>query len=139
MCGITGAARLSRTSEPAIARERLEAMTEIVRHRGPNDVGTFFDDGVALGVRRLSIVDVEGGHQPFSNEERRRLGAIQNGELYNHAELRRGLEARAIALRSALRHRDPPAPLRGVRRATSPTQLRGMFGFAVWDGARRRR
>jgi asparagine synthase (glutamine-hydrolysing) len=68
MCGIAGTARASRTPAPPIARGTIEAMTEIVRHRGPNDVGYFLDDGVALGVRRLSIIDVEGGHQPFASE-----------------------------------------------------------------------
>ncbi len=57
-------------------------------HRGPNDRGTYMVDGVALGVRRLSIVDVEGGHQPVLNE-RGDVVAIQNGELYNHVDLRK--------------------------------------------------
>src|SRR5690242_18224794 len=136
MCGITGAARLSRTSEPSIARERLEAMTEIVRHRGPNDVGYFVDDGVALGVRRLSVVDVEGGHQPFSSESGDAV-AIQNGELYNHVELRRGLAGRGHRLVSACDTEILPH-LYEERPDDFETQLRGMFGIAVWDRRRRR-
>ena len=61
----------------------LDAMTDAMRHRGPDDRGTFVAPGVALGARRLSIVDVEGGHQPFASEDER-VWAVQNGELYNH-------------------------------------------------------
>ena len=62
-------------------------MTDVMTHRGPNDRGTYLAPGVALGVRRLSIVDVEGGHQPVSNEDGT-VWAIQNGELYNHEDVR---------------------------------------------------
>ena len=62
-------------------------MTDVMTHRGPNDRGTYLATGIALGVRRLSIVDVDGGHQPVSNEDGT-IWAIQNGELYNHDELR---------------------------------------------------
>ena len=65
-------------------------MTDVMTHRGPNDRGTLQHDGVAIGVRRLSIVDVEGGHQPFSNE-RGSVWAAQNGELYNHLDVRSAL------------------------------------------------
>ena len=68
-------------------------------HRGPNDRGTYQAPGIALGVRRLSIVDVTGGHQPFANEDRS-VWAVQNGELYNHDEIRKTAR-RAIALRAA--------------------------------------
>ena len=70
----------------------LDAMTDVMTHRGPNDRGTYLDEGVALGVRRLSIVDTEGGHQPLANE-RGDVWAIQNGELYNHLEVRKRLRS----------------------------------------------
>ena len=62
-------------------------MTDLMVHRGPSDRGTHVADGIALGVRRLSIVDVAGGHQPVSNEDGT-VVAIQNGELYNHRDVR---------------------------------------------------
>ena len=65
-------------------------MTDVMTHRGPNDRGTYKAPGIALGARRLSIVDVAGGHQPFANEDRT-VWAVQNGELYNHDALRDGL------------------------------------------------
>ena len=67
-------------------------MTDVLSHRGPDDRGTFEAAGVALGARRLSIVDVAGGHQPFGTSEGA-VWAAQNGELYNHLELHRQLEA----------------------------------------------
>ena len=87
MCGICGAVRLSGGPGPAVDAETLDRMTDVMTHRGPNDRGTFHGDGVSLGVRRLSIVDVEGGHQPIFNEDGR-VVAVQNGELYNHVDLR---------------------------------------------------
>ena len=79
--------------------DSLDRMTDMMTHRGPNDRGTFLDDGIALGVRRLSIVDVDGGHQPVSNEDGR-IWAIQNGELYNHGDLRGLLASEGHVLRS---------------------------------------
>ena len=67
-------------------------MTDVMTHRGPNDRGTYSEPGIALGVRRLSIVDVAGGHQPVANEDGT-VVAVQNGELYNHDEIRRGATA----------------------------------------------
>ena len=68
-------------------------MTDSMTHRGPNDRGTYLGNGIALGVRRLSIVDVAEGHQPFGNEDGT-VWAIQNGELYNHGEIRESLRAK---------------------------------------------
>ena len=89
--------------------------------------------GVALGVRRLSVVDVESGHQPFADESGE-IWAIQNGEIYNHAELRGRLRQRASIHAAAA----TPKSCRicyeryGV---AFQEHLRGMFGLAVWDGA----
>jgi Glutamine amidotransferase domain len=91
MCGICGVVQVGGEPRELVSPEQLDAMTDVMTHRGPNDRGTYASPGIALGVRRLSIVDVEGGHQPFLNEERS-VVAIQNGELYNHADLRRELE-----------------------------------------------
>jgi asparagine synthase (glutamine-hydrolysing) len=114
----------------------LDRMTDMMAHRGPSDRGTFVTDGVALGVRRLSIVDVEGGHQPFSNEDGS-VWAIQNGELYNHEDVRHGLTLSGHAFASRCDTEVLPH-LYEQAGAGFPKQLRGMFAIAVWDGRRRR-
>src|SRR4051794_33054253 len=91
MCGICGAVQITGTPRPVLPPGALDAMTAAMAHRGPDDRGFHVEDGIAIGVRRLSVVDVEGGHQPFA-DERREVWAAQNGEIYNHGELRRGLE-----------------------------------------------
>jgi asparagine synthase (glutamine-hydrolysing) len=129
-------AQLEGEPRPVVAREVLDRMTDAMTHRGPNDRGTYSADGIALGVRRLSIVDVEGGHQPFPNETRT-IWAIQNGELYNHAGLRDDLAAEGHRFES--RCDTEIIPHLYERFGPSfPEQLRGMFGLAVWDGERRR-
>src|SRR6185503_11409482 len=80
VCGICGVVQLRGEPRPVIAPEVLDRMVDVMMHRGPNDRGTYLADGVALGVRRLSIVDVEGGHQPVSGEDGS-IWAVQNGEL----------------------------------------------------------
>ena len=111
-------------------------MTDVMTHRGPDDRGTYSRPGIALGVRRLSIVDVEGGHQPFSSENGD-VWAIQNGELYNHLDLR----ARLIAGGHAFETRCDTEILPHLYEqygARFPEHLRGKFGIAVWDGKERR-
>ena len=106
-------------------------------HRGPNDRGTYLEPGVALGVRRLSIVDVEGGHQPVS-QRGRAVWAVQNGELYNHEDVRRELARAATASRAGA----TPRSSRTSTRRSAPRfaeRVRGKFGIAVWDGRQRRR
>jgi asparagine synthase (glutamine-hydrolysing) len=111
-------------------------MTDTMTHRGPNDRGTYSADGIALGVRRLSIIDVDGGHQPFANEEGT-VWAVQNGELYNHADVRKGLERSGHRFTSRCDTEIIPH-LYEDRGVAFPEQLRGMFGIAVWDARRRR-
>jgi asparagine synthase (glutamine-hydrolysing) len=115
--------------------EVLDRMTDAMTHRGPNDRGTYLRDGIALGVRRLSIVDVEGGHQPVSNETGD-VWAVQNGELYNHLDIRRELAAVGHAFRSRCDTEILPH-LYERDGARLPERLRGKFGLAVWDGRRR--
>ena len=90
MCGICGVVQIGGEPREVIAPHMLEQMTEIIRHRGPDDVGTYEAPGIALGVRRLSIVDVDAGHQAVTSEDGA-VVAVQNGELYNHDEIRREL------------------------------------------------
>jgi asparagine synthase (glutamine-hydrolysing) len=111
-------------------------MTDAMTHRGPNDRGTYSADGIALGVRRLSIVDVEGGHQPVANENRT-VWAVQNGELYNHAEIRRTLRGRGHSFETRCDTEIIPHLYEDIG-PRFPEQLRGKFGIALWDGRERR-
>jgi asparagine synthase (glutamine-hydrolysing) len=129
MCGICGVIQIGGRPREVLSATVLDAMTDIMTHRGPSDRGTYAAPGVALGVRRLSIVDVEGGHQPFLSEDEN-VVAIQNGELYNHAELRRDLHGHVFRTRcdtEVLPH------LYEAHGARFPAQLRGKFGVAIWD------
>ncbi|WP_432972003.1 asparagine synthase (glutamine-hydrolyzing) [Dactylosporangium sp. CA-233914] len=136
MCGICGVVQVDGAPRQVVLPDLLDRMTDAMAHRGPDDRGTFQADGVAFGVRRLSVVDVEGGRQPFASEDGR-VVAMQNGELYNHEALRAGLRRDGHRLVSRcdteilphLYERDGPG---------FPARLRGMWGLAVWDGARRR-
>src|SRR5437867_7213780 len=90
MCGIAGVWNFKR-QRPADPR-LIEAMTQALRHRGPDDSGHHIAGSLGLGMRRLSIIDLPGGHQPIPNED----GSIQvvfNGEIYNHVALRRELSS----------------------------------------------
>jgi asparagine synthase (glutamine-hydrolysing) len=118
---------------PVVSAAVLDRMTDMMVHRGPDDRGTYLAPGVALGVRRLSIVDVEGGHQPVFSEDQR-ICAIQNGELYNHLELRDELSGHRYGSRcdtEVLPH------LYEEFGRAFPERLRGKFGIAVWDASRR--
>jgi len=128
MCGIIG---LISQSQCRDARLVLQQMTETIRHRGPDDVG-YFDDGYALlGHRRLSIVDLAGGHQPMSNEDGS-LWITYNGEIFNHADLRPALEKAGHQYRSRC---DTETIIHSFEQyGPECLQLyRGMFAFAIWD------
>src|SRR3989442_607315 len=88
MCGICGVAG----GDPSESKDLVGRMCDSMVHRGPDDEGGIQLDGVTLGSRRLSIIDLQGGHQPIHNEDST-VWVIQNGEIYNHLELRELLEA----------------------------------------------
>ena len=92
-------------------------MCATLRHRGPDDEGVHSDPpaGVSIGARRLSMMDIDGGHQPLCNEDGS-VWAAFNGEIYNHRALREDLQRRGHTLRDGWRHRGARASLRGVRR-----------------------
>jgi asparagine synthase (glutamine-hydrolysing) len=124
MCGIAG--MFGRPDRAAVER-----MAAAMVHRGPDDDGFYVDDRVALGFRRLSIIDVAGGHQPLTNEDGS-IVLVMNGEIYNHVELRRGLEARGHTLRTksdgeVILHLYEEQGLSVVE------SLNGIFAFALWD------
>ena len=133
MCGIAGFVTV-RPMEPN--RPLIERMTDIIRHRGPDDSGFYQDNWASLGHRRLSIVDLATGQQPMSNEDGG-LWITYNGELFNHADLRPILEqaGHRYATRS-----DTEAILHAFEEYGPGCldRFRGMFSFAIWDKNARR-
>ena len=97
MCGIAGILLFS--NDPHADPATLHAMCRVMEHRGPDDEGFYVNGPVALGMRRLSIVDLATGHQPISNEDES-LWIVFNGEIYNHLQLRQELEKRGHRYRS---------------------------------------
>jgi asparagine synthase (glutamine-hydrolysing) len=128
MCGISGVLELygGRFSQDA-----LEAMTNTLRHRGPDDAGSLVCGPIALGFRRLSIVDLARGHQPMANEDGT-VWIVFNGEIYNHADLRPALERRGHRYRT---QSDTETILHLYEEygVDCVHHLRGMFAFAIWD------
>ncbi len=116
----------------------MAAMNAQLVHRGPDDEGIYRDEaaGVALGARRLSVIDVEGGHQPVSNEDGT-VWAVLNGEIYNHPALREHLRARGHKLRSRT-DTEVLVHLYEEYGDSLVHALEGMFAFAIWDARERR-
>lgn len=135
MCGICGVAGRD-PRVPALDVEALRAMTDAIEHRGPDDEGLHIEAGVALGMRRLSVIDVAGSPQPVMNEDGN-VQAVFNGEIYNFASLREDLAHRGHRLRTAgdgetIVHLYEEHGTRFVQ------SLRGMFAIALWDRRERR-
>ncbi|MGC9184010.1 MAG: asparagine synthase (glutamine-hydrolyzing) [Thiomonas sp.] len=130
MCGIYGT--LDRTGD-ALSAQALAAMDCSLVHRGPDDSGVFTAPGVAIGNRRLSIIDIAGGHQPFVSDDGK-IALVQNGEIFNHVELRAELQREGV--RFATDHSDTEVLLRLYEREGLDflPRLNGMFAIAIWDG-----
>ncbi len=109
MCGIAGAIDLNGRRE--FSASRLLAMTGAIAHRGPDDEQIHLEPGVALGARRLSIVDLAGGRQPISNEDGS-IWVTQNGEIFEYPELQTELRGPRPPAGDAVRHRAVGPPLR---------------------------
>ncbi len=135
MCGICGVA-IPKNSNRNVDRSMLLAMRDTLTHRGPDDAGVFVDERVGLGHRRLSIVDLGGGHQPMANEDDT-IWIIYNGEVYNHGDHRSSLEQRGHTYRTAS-DTETIIHLYEEYGPRAVTHLRGMFAFAIWDKPRRR-
>ena len=134
MCGIAGFAGIE--LPPQEAASRLHAMCDAIQHRGPDSDGQFLAGSVAMGVRRLSIIDVAGGRQPISNEDGT-VTVVFNGEIYNHHALRRSLEA--VGHRFATRSdTEVLVHLYEEHGPDMVRQLHGMFAFSIWDSRRQR-
>lgn len=134
MCGICGFYEY-RTHEPADP-EVLGDMLNVLRHRGPDDSGVHLDKDLALGMRRLSIIDLSGGKQPIGNEDGT-VFTVFNGEIYNYPALRQQLQSHGHSLATAS-DTEVIVHLYEELGEECVHQLRGMFGFAVWDVRRRR-
>jgi len=128
MCGIAGFVNSGGT--PAEGRI-VRRMTDIITHRGPDGSGYFVHNQVAIGHRRLSIIDLVTGGQPMSNEDDS-VWITYNGEVFNHAEIRPELEAAGHRYKS---HCDTETIIHAYEEwaADSPTRYRGMFSYAIWD------
>ena len=137
MCGITGWANLdARTPPPDGGEDLLRLMCDRMVHRGPDSEGYLLDDGIALGMRRLAIIDLLTGEQPTFNEDHS-VAVILNGEIYNYRELRADLETRGHTFRSASDTEILPHLYEEYGREMVQ-HLNGMFAFALWDDKRRR-
>ena len=133
MCGITGFVCAKHEFEEA--KKTLKAMADLIAHRGPDGEGFYVDEQAALGHRRLSIIDLEGGSQPMFNEDKN-LVTVFNGEIYNFMELREQLAAAGHVFAT---HSDTEVLLHGYEEwgEALPEKLRGMFAFVIWDKANR--
>ncbi|NVO20127.1 MAG: asparagine synthase (glutamine-hydrolyzing) [Bacteroidetes bacterium] len=129
MCGITGIVYFDK--DRVVEPSELKHMTDVIVHRGPDDEGFFIDNNIGLGFRRLSIIDLNTGHQPLSNHD----GSLQivfNGEIYNYQEerdslLRKGYNFRTATDTEVILH------LYAEYGEKCLEHLRGMFAFAIWD------
>jgi asparagine synthase (glutamine-hydrolysing) len=133
MCGICGLLALDGS---AVDATPLAAMSETLRHRGPDSEGSVVDGPVALAARRLSIIDLEGGDQPIGNEDGS-IQVVQNGEIYNYRELRAGLE-RAGHRFSTQSDTEVLVHLYEEHGPAFVRELRGMFAIGLWDARERR-
>jgi len=129
MCGIAGIIKLAPAE--VVDAARVKRMRDVLRHRGPDGEGLWIDGPVGFGHRRLAIVDVAGGHQPMASDSGSAV-VTYNGEIYNHAALRAGLEAQGHRYRTrsdteTILHLWEEHGVQGVER------LQGMFAFALWD------
>src|SRR5262245_13663582 len=129
MCGIMGV--VAAPGKPLPAEAITRAMNAAIVHRGPDDEGFFRDTQAVIGMRRLSIIDLEGGHQPVHNEDET-VQCVFNGEIYNYRELRQELEACGHRFYT---HSDTEVIVHGYEQWGERCfeHLDGMFGLALWD------
>jgi asparagine synthase (glutamine-hydrolysing) len=134
MCGICG--QFNFQSLAPVQRPLIESMTGSMLHRGPDDDGYYFAGPVGFGFRRLSIIDLSGGHQPMSDQEES-VWVVFNGEIYNFQEIRRELQAHGHVFRT---NSDTEVIVHGYKQWGDEVlnRLNGMFGLAVWDVRQKR-
>jgi asparagine synthase (glutamine-hydrolysing) len=134
MCGIAGILKLD--PRETVDEARLKRMRDVLRHRGPDGEGLWMEGPIGLGHRRLAIVDVAGGQQPMTNEDGS-AWIIYNGEIYNHAALRPGLEAKGHRYQTRS-DTETILHLYEEQGERCVEQLQGMFAFALWDTTHQR-
>jgi asparagine synthase (glutamine-hydrolysing) len=134
MCGICG--QYNFESLAPVRRGHIEAMARSIAHRGPDDEGYYVAGPLGFGFRRLSIIDLAGGHQPMSDQEET-VWVVFNGEIYNFPKLRRELESFGHVFRT---NSDTEVIVHGYKRWGDDVlnRLNGMFGLAIWDARKRR-
>ncbi|MFQ5850251.1 MAG: asparagine synthase (glutamine-hydrolyzing) [Candidatus Binatia bacterium] len=134
MCGICG--KFSFHGDARVSSHLLEQMCEQIRHRGPDDQGMYITNQIGLGMRRLSIIDLQGGHQPIYNEDKS-IWVVFNGEIYNFMELRDELERNGHCF---LTNSDTEVIVHAYETYGLDClgKFRGMFAFALWDENRQR-
>ena len=134
MCGIHGLISLS--GQQPVTPEHLQSMGDITVHRGPDDSGAHIAEGVGIGMRRLSIIDLVGGHQPISNADES-LQLVCNGEIYNFRELRQQMHERGYRFKTGS-DVEVILPLYEIYGDDCVNHLNGMFAFALHDRKRQR-
>ena len=129
MCGICGQVKIA--SDEPVDQPMIRRMARTMFHRGPDDEGYFFDRSLGFGFRRLSIIDLAGGHQPMADAEES-VWIVFNGEIYNYQELRAELEGRGHKFRTSS---DTEVIIHGYKQWGNDVfnHLNGMFGVAIWD------
>src|SRR5256886_1102820 len=134
MCGIAGFINAEHSRDDA--EQLIDRMCQIIRHRGPDDQGTWVGEGVALGMRRLSIIDLACGHQPIFNEDQSII-IVFNGEIYNYRELQKELQERGHRFTT---NSDTETIVHAYEEYGDDCvkHLRGMFTFAIWGRKRQR-
>src|SRR6187200_1988237 len=130
MCGVCGVVGIEGILDPSI-RDAIRPMTRAIAHRGPDGEGYYTDAHVALGHRRLAIIDRAGGHQPMTNEDES-CWIVFNGEIYNHKAIRADLIARGHRFRTVS---DTEAIVHAYEEygPDCVSRLEGMFAFAIYD------
>ena len=126
MCGICG-----KYSQTGVQAEEVRGMLRAMAHRGPDDEGLYVNGHIGIGNRRLSIIDLPGGHQPISNEDET-VWTVYNGEIYNYRQLRQELERKGHVFRT---HSDTEVIVHLYEELGERCveRLSGMFAFAIWD------
>jgi asparagine synthase (glutamine-hydrolysing) len=134
MCGICG--QFNFGDQAPVRRADIEAMTRSIVHRGPDDEGYFIAGPLGFGFRRLSIIDLSGGHQPMSDQEES-VWVVFNGEIYNFPELKRELQSHGHVFRT---NSDTEVIIHGYKQWGDEVlnRLNGMFGLAIWDVRQKR-
>jgi asparagine synthase (glutamine-hydrolysing) len=131
MCGFIGCVHDKTQNYSDEQKQQFKNMNDIIAHRGPDDDGFYYDDHIQFGFRRLSIIDIESGHQPL-NFENERYWIIFNGEIYNYGELRAELLAEGLTF-ATNSDTEVIIALYSHLKEKAVEKLRGMFSFVIWD------